>query len=110
MEETYVGEKSRNWPFFLGILVVLILIVVGVFLWLAGSKKLVSPVPPKPSFEVIFYTPTPGPVTPSATPSATPKGKKAPTNTPKPSPKATIAPTVKPTVKASASPTAEPTP
>lgn len=109
MEENYISQdNSKKW---LGVaLVVIAGIIIGVvvFLFIKSSRKLISPVPPKPNFEVIFYTPTPGPVSPSATPSATPKVKKA--LTPTASPKATASATVKPTVKASPSPTTKPTP
>lgn len=86
------GNKSAS-----GVLIVLgILILAGASFYFlsSSSRKMVSPIPPQPSFEIIFYTPTPIPTEEPATPSATPKGKKAPT--------ATVKPTV---TKASESPT-----
>ena len=108
MDETYLrtrGEKKNFLPLILIFLIIVVIAVAVIFLT-RGKKYIVSPIPPKPSFEVVFYTPTPLPVTPSSTPSATPKGKK-PTVTLAVSvtPKATATPTV----KSSPSPTVKPT-
>lgn len=109
MDETYLrpgGEKKRFGPF---IVIILVIIVVAalIFFLTRGNKKIVSPIPPKASFEVIFYTPTPFAVSPTSTPSATPKVRKAPTATP--AAKATPKITLTPTIKSSPSPTVKPT-
>lgn len=92
-------DKPKRWGLVLVVLAIA-LIVAGLFyFFLGGKKKFISPVPAEPSFKVIYYTPTPAAVTPSATPSATPKVK--PTVTKAPVPTATSAP---------ASPSATPAP
>lgn len=105
MDETYLSRKPKNWLGTFAVLLVFILIVAGALIFVGGRKNLVSPIPKEPTFKVIFYTPTPEPVTPTSTPSATPKVKTASTATPKPSPKDTGTPTPKATV----SPTVKPT-
>ncbi len=111
--QEYIGESSGKKSGFLFLILFLIIIAGVGFLFIQGKKKLVSPIPSEPTFEVIFYTPTPGQTTPTSTPSATPKVK-LPTSTPKPSPKTTVSPTVKatvsPTVKLTATPSSTPKP
>jgi hypothetical protein len=106
MDNVYLERKNPKKSLLL-IIIILLLLSVGLYLFLQGQKKLVSPVPSKPSFELIFYTPTPGETIPTSTPSATPKVKKtgSPTGTPKPTFKISITPTAKPTVKTTPSPT-----
>lgn len=113
MEEAYVDQRPKNWLPLLAVIGIFILISGGVFLWVKASQKLVSPIPPKPSFEVIFYTPSPLPASPTSTPSGTlvPRKKTVkPTATPveeKPTPtkKPTVEPTVEPSATSSPSPT-----
>lgn len=97
-------EESPN-RFGLLILIIVIVLVVGTGLYflVKGKQKFISPVPAEPSFKVIYYTPTPAAVTPSATPSATPKVKAAPT-------KALPTPTVESTPTVTPKSTATPTP
>lgn len=95
MDTTYsVSRKDRNykWPIIIG-LILLLLAGLG-YLVFSGSQKFISPLPETPAVEIIFYTPTPEPVTPTSTPSATPKAAKKPTATPTKS--ATATPTAKP--------------
>lgn len=97
----HMQEKSQKWGLILIILAVAILAGGGIYYFLKGKPKFVSPIPAEPSFKVIYYTPTPGPVTPSSTPSATPKVKATPAKvvptksetTPTVTPKATATPT-----------------
>ncbi|MCL4339345.1 hypothetical protein M1271_06685 [Patescibacteria group bacterium] len=88
------------------IIIILLVIIGGSLLFIKSRAKMVSPVPPQPNFQVIYYTPTPGTTSPTSTPSATPKVK-SPTSTPVPKPK------VSPTKEVQPSPTsqsASPTP
>jgi len=109
MDGAYIGQKPRkNW---LGIIVIVIFIIIissGVYLWLVGKSKVISPIPEEPSFEMIFYTPTPAESELTSSPSATPKDE----GTPKPTAKPTAKPTVKPTVEKeeAPTPTEKPTP
>lgn len=99
-------EKSKRWGILLVIVAVALIFGGGLYFLFGGKNKFVSPVPTEPSFKVIYYTPTPGPITPSSTPSATPKVKAVPT---KPVPtKAEASPSITP--KTSASPSATPKP
>ncbi len=103
MDEVYLpgkDEKKNFLPLIL-IFIFIVIIVMGVVFLMRGNKKIISPIPPKPSFEVIFYTPSPLPATPTSTPSATPKVKKTPSPTPKTATNSAV--------KVSPSPTAKPT-
>lgn len=105
-------SSNKTWGIVL-ISVALALIIFGIiYLFLGGQNKFVSPVPAEPSFKVIYYTPTPGPITPSSTPSATPKVKKAvtPTSAPTKAVTPTITPKTNntPTVTPKTSPTKTP--
>lgn len=116
MDENYVGHAKPQKRYGVIVLFAVILSVVigSIYLIFSGKKQIISPVPAQPAFEVIFYTPTPGPVTPTSTPSATPKPKKVqPTATPvktspTPSVKVTGAVTPSPTVKPTATLTPKP--
>ena len=73
MDTTYTanrGRKNRYLPLFIALILILV-VGTGIFIF---SKRagLVSPIPPEPAVEIIFYTPTPEPVTPTSTPSASP--------------------------------------
>ncbi len=99
-------EKSRKWGLLVILVIIVLVAIAGLYFLFGGKNKLVSPVPEEPSFKVTYFTPTPGPITPSSTPSATPKVKAAPT---KPAPtKADLSPTVTPKVTASPSATPKP--
>lgn len=100
-------DDRKNWGVILLSLFAAIIVIAGAWYLILGSKQqLVSPVPAEPSFKVIYYTPTPGPITPSSTPSATPKVKAAPT---KLAPtKAEASPTITPKVTSSPSATPKP--
>lgn len=67
--------------------IVLVVVIIGAFM---SGKKVVSPVPEEGAIKIIFVTPTPAPLPPTATPSATPKQSvkttPKPTATPKPTP------------------------
>lgn len=80
--------------------VIFLLVIIGLtaYYFLTARNKLISPLPESPTFEVIFYTPTPPPVTIS-TPSATPKTTPKPAPTGKPKPTVTLAPSLSPTIK-----------
>ena len=99
MDNAYLRPRKSNFIAPIVILLVIVTLVGGAAYFLLNKKdKFLSPVPPEPDFEVIFYTPTPRPITPSSTPSATPKVKKSvPTSTPKPvKPTATATPETQP--------------
>jgi flagellar basal body-associated protein FliL len=102
MDGAYLGERQKKKPWYILVAIAVIIVIgAGIYFLVNSKKMLVSPVPPEPAFEVIFYTPTPGAVSPTATPSATPKLKKTPTATPKLTPStknASPSATVKPTV------------
>lgn len=96
----HMEEKSQKW----GLIIIFAVALIaggGIYYFLKGKSKFISPVPAEPSFKVIYYTPTPGPITLSSTPSATPKVKATPTKV-VPT-KAEVTPTVIP--KASVTPT-----
>jgi len=68
------GERRKKrmlLPLFLA--GVVLLIASGGILALSNRKELVSPLPEQPALEMIFYTPTPLPLSPTGSPSATPK-------------------------------------
>lgn len=91
--------RSRRVP--IRLLVAILLLgaaVLAVYFFLTGRKKLLSPLPEAPAFEVIFYTPTPEPESIS-TPSATPKTTPKPTQPAKPKPSVTLAPLFTPSIK-----------
>lgn len=92
-------ERSSKSKASLIFVILFLLAVLGlIYLFIKGKNKLVSPVPKEPSFQVIYYTPTPGATTPTSTPSATPKPKKTPTLTKtEATPSATSNPSPKPT-------------
>lgn len=100
MDDGYIGQRTnKKWLLPLTVIAVVVGVSFLIFFFLINKEKMVSPIPSKPSFEVIFYTPTPGAATPTSTPSATPKVKKAPT----------VVPTIKiaspsPTIKATVTP------
>lgn len=106
MDQSYLGSKQRKWPLPLFIITGVIIVGGVIFFFATRKNELISPVPKQPSFEVVFTTPTLGPVTPTSTPSATPKAKA----TVIPSPKPTKGLTPSPTGKASPSPTTKPSP
>ncbi|OGG16400.1 hypothetical protein A3D77_01030 [Candidatus Gottesmanbacteria bacterium RIFCSPHIGHO2_02_FULL_39_11] len=101
-----------------GILILLgvILLCGGIYLYLNREPVIISPVPSAPNYEVVFTTPTPTVEAPTDTPTPTPKGGKAATPIPTkkvsatgtpaviskvtatPTPKVTVTPTVKVTV------------
>lgn len=103
MDENYLGhaKPKKRWGIIFLLVVIILIAVGGIYLWFKGSQKIISPVPPQPSFEVIFYTPTPAPVTPTSSPSATPKVKPtiAPVKVPSTTPKVTSAATPSATIK-----------
>jgi hypothetical protein len=100
MDTTYLGSKPNSKGLAILIFVGVIILVIGggAYLYFKGKQQMVSPIPPEPTFQEIFYTPTPPEMSPTSTPSATPKGKKSPT----PSPKATATPKVTVTPKTTA--------
>jgi hypothetical protein len=96
------GYSRRNTTKASGIIIIClgILLLLGGIYWffVANKSNMVSPLPPNPSYEIIFNTPTAGPTEAISTPSATPKVK---TGVP--------SVTIKPSVKPSNSPTPNPT-
>lgn len=90
-------ESRKPWGMIFIIIALIIVVGGGLYLYFGSRQKFVSPIPAEPSFKVIYYTPTPGPVTPSSTPSATPKVKPAPTKVPLPTVTPTPADTATPT-------------
>ncbi len=112
MDENYLGhaKPKKRWGIIFLLVVILLITAGGIYMWFKGNQKIISPVPPQPSFEVIFYTPTPAPVTPTSTPSATPKVKPttAPTKAPIPAVKVTNQATPSATIKPAATLTPKP--
>ena len=112
MDENYIShtKPKKRWGIIFLLVVILLIALSGIFLWFKGSQKIISPVPPQPSFEVIFYTPTPLHVTPTLVPSATPKVKPTivPTKGPTPTAKVTSAATPSATIKPAATLTPKP--
>lgn len=114
-------EQTPNKGKRAGILILLgvVLLCGGVYLYLNREPVIISPISSPPNFEVIFMTPTPTIETPTYTPSPAPKGGKAPTSTPtkkvsvsatpvvtsKITPTPTSKVTVTPTVKVTSTPT-----
>lgn len=98
MDENYVGHAKPKKRYGVIVLFAVILSVVigSIYFIFSGKKQIISPVPAQPAFEVIFYTPTPGPVTPTSTPSATPKVKPTTAPTKKPTPTAKVTSTATP--------------
>lgn len=97
-----MDRRQQNfWP--LAALILIVLIIAISYFWISRNEGIVSPVPPKPSFQIIYYTPTPGMTTPTSTPSATPKVKAiiAPLKAPA---KPTATPSAKLTITASPTP------
>lgn len=109
-------SQTSKWTAVVVVLMIVFIIVGGGYLYIKSGENLVSPVPREPSFQVIFYTPTPGETTPTSTPSATLKpdeSKKAPTSIPKESPEPTgekEEPTATPTEGVTPTEGATPTP
>ena len=105
MNETYLDRKKNSYQWLVWALLIILAVVVLVigYFWISGKDKMIRPIPAKPSFEVVFYTPTPAESTPTSTPSATPKVKAVvkPTATPKltatPKPTVTVTPKLSPT-------------
>lgn len=105
MEETYLGKRKKTNQWLVWVLLIILAVVVFVigYYWIFGRDRMIRPIPAKPSFEVVFYTPTPGETTPTSSPSATPKVKASvkPTATPKltvtPKPSVTVTPKLSPT-------------
>lgn len=84
MEASYLDRRRPKYLVIVLPILVIALLVGGVIFWLKNRQSIISPVPPTPSFEVIFMTPTPEPVSPTATPSATLKTSEGATSTPRP--------------------------
>src|SRR3989337_1937828 len=114
MDETYLsrGDKPKNWLGIAFIALFVVAIGAGIYLFFKSREKIVSPVPLQPTFEVVFFTPTPVPASPTSTPSATPRAGRTPTVTPRPTGPTVTGKTSSPTpsVKASPSPTSKPSP
>lgn len=102
METSYSlerGNRNFKWPLFIGF--ILVVVALAGYLAFGLSRKFISPLPDEPAMEIIFYTPTPEPVTPSASPSATSKSASNPTPTRKPTLAPTTAVNASPTVTSS---------
>ena len=107
MDVNYTGSPpSKNYFGVIIVILVLVVIAASIF-FLTGRKKIISPLPDEPSFEVVFYTPTPSQETPTSSPSATPVEKKSPSATAKPK---DTTPTQEPTEAPNEEPTATSTP
>src|SRR3989344_4611114 len=108
MDTSYLDRRRPNYLALIIPLLIIVLFIGCVYLYIKSRQGLISPVPPTPSFEVIFMTPTPEQLSPTASPSATPKVTAKPTSaksptpekastTGSPSPTSATSPTVKPT-------------
>lgn len=108
MDQSYLGSRQKKWP--IPLFVTMGVIIVGgvIFFFATRKSELVSPVPKQPSFEVVFYTPTPGVITPTFSPSATPKVKSI--SSPLPKPTKGVTPSVKPSPSPTTKPSPSPTP
>lgn len=105
MDSTYSLKRERNYRW-LFLVAGLVLILGGAgYLIFGRSGNLISPLPDTPAVEIIFYTPTPEPVTPTSSPSATPKpGAKKATVTAAPKKELTLTPTKSASVSATKAP------
>ena len=83
---------------------IVLLLIAGSILAVSNRRKFLSPLPETPAYDIIFYTPTPEPLTPTSSPSATVKAEAKATVTSKPSPKATVTEAVSPTTALSLTP------
>lgn len=90
-------QSGNAWFKYIFLLVILVVIGAGAYFYWKSSNNFLSPIPPKTSFQVIYYTPTPAEITPSSTPSATPKLKATPIPTRVPT-KTTATPSAKLTI------------
>jgi hypothetical protein len=101
MSDYSTNSSSKLRFIFLTLFVLAVVAAGGVYFMTRPKNQILSPLPKAPSFQIIFYTPTPVESLPTSTPSATPKVKAGPTTKPttKPTPKPTtvITPTSKPT-------------
>jgi hypothetical protein len=100
MDQQFLRERDSGskWNVLLIIFGIIVLVITVVLFIMKGDRKIISPIPPKPDFEVIFQTPVPSFTEPTSTPSATPKLKKAvSTITVKPSTNPTSNPSLSPT-------------
>lgn len=96
MDVSYNQGRKKSFLLPLVLALIVLLLIAGAILAVSNRRKLLSPLPETPAYEIIFYTPTPEPLSPTSSPSAT--------VTSKPSPKATV------TGSLSASPSATLTP
>ena len=116
----YGGRRQSPIIYIVGAIIFVVILVGGVIMYVLNrNKPIVSPVPPKPSLEIIFYTPTPEMASPTSSPSATPKLtptgkavklKPSPTPEEKPSPTGKVSPTPTGRVSSTPSPTSKVTP
>ena len=107
MDSSYLDRRRPNYLALIIPLLIIVLVVGGVYLYMKGRQGLISPVPPTPSFEVIFMTPTPEQLSPTASPSATPKVTAKPTSAKSPTPSKASA-TGSPSPTSATSPSPEP--
>ncbi|OGG02940.1 hypothetical protein A2W14_02025 [Candidatus Gottesmanbacteria bacterium RBG_16_37_8] len=97
MDVSYLGNRNNKNFMLPVIIVVVVILLAGVgFVVFKSRSKFISPLPDEPAVEIIFYTPTPEPVTPTSSPSATPRSQKKASPTITPTNAVTATPTNKP--------------
>src|SRR3989338_1271703 len=90
MDVSY-GQSRKKSLFIPAVFTVIVLVVIaGAVFAVSNRRKLLSPLPETPAYEIVFYTPTPEPLSPTSSPSATVKAEAKATATAKPTPKATL--------------------
>ncbi|KKS47974.1 hypothetical protein A3J20_00905 [Candidatus Gottesmanbacteria bacterium RIFCSPLOWO2_02_FULL_42_29] len=104
MDVSYNQSRKKSFLVPLVLALIVLLLIAGSILAVSNRRKFLSPLPETPAYEIIFYTPTPEPLTPTSSPSATVKAEAKATVTSKPSPKATVTEAVSPTTALSLTP------
>jgi len=104
MDVSYNQSRKKSFLVPLVLALIVLLLIAGSILAVSNRRKFLSPLPETPAYEIVFYTPTPEPLSPTSSPSATVKAEAKATVTSKPSPKATVTEAVSPTTALSLTP------
>ena len=104
MDVSYNQSRKKSFLVPVILMLIVLLAIAGAILAVSNRRKLLSHLPETPAYEIIFYTPTPEPLSPTSSPSATPKAEAKATVTSKPSPKATVTEALSPTTAVTLTP------